>query len=257
MLYGKGIYTLGQSLLLGVIAVTVLLPLAAHADNRFTSVKITNRNAARLVRLEGRTSCYYDTKSRKTVTGRVSGSGTRRTFVNLSVILDQKLKDFKRRRGVTGPAVSAKKQQFKDQLSSERELCAGAFTGETPNPTPDPREGPGPTPIPTPGDPGSNPSWNGNLSFGEGAPWSGGPGLRIRWFPVESASGYYVYVLQSNGSVVSKSPILPGGCTQRSASGYTSGLCSIVLSATGYPLGYGVSVSAFNSGGESAPVRLR
>ena len=38
--------------------------------------------------------------------------------------------------------------------------------------------------------------------------------------------------------------------------GTTSGLCSIVVNKAVYPAGFSIGVSAFNSSGESAPVRF-
>ena len=75
----------------------------------------------------------------------------------------------------------------------------------------------------------------------------------MRWAPVDSADGYVLYVYRSDGVVISRGAVSPGGCSQRSHDGYTAGICTLIISAANFPPGYAIGVSAFNTDGESAP----
>ncbi len=195
--------------------------------------------------LSGNIACLHDSRRNRVVPGRMKKTSRgskkkRRTFVSLGSLLADNLKALKRRRHLKTSKVLEIRARNRTRVANETAQCE--MTTPPGGPLPDPR--------------GGSPAFGSNLSFGESAPWSGGPGLRIRWFPDDQAQGYYLYVYRSNGVVFSKSPIGAGGCTLRSMSGYTSGLCSIVLNRAAYPAGFSLAVSSFNAAGESMPIKF-
>ncbi len=88
-------------------------------------------------------------------------------------------------------------------------------------------------------------------------------GMKVRWFPVDSAEGYTVRVEEVGGEDVFEETILPNGCNHRALDGYTAGLCEYSLdlftgedvaalkSETALKKEYRVEVRSFNQDGQS------
>ena len=74
--------------------------------------------------------------------------------------------------------------------------------------------------------------------------------LLVRWFPVDTADGYVVYLEDINGTVVYSEEAVPTGCTHTAKEGYSSGLCSYEVKLPNPGSEVRATVSAINRQGE-------
>lgn len=83
---------------------------------------------------------------------------------------------------------------------------------------------------------------------------SAGSMLRLRWFPVEEAEGYVMYIEDQDGAVVRAEEVIPSGCEHRSRDGITAGLCQYDF--PGDSLSGKLSLSATSKVGEGDRSRI-
>lgn len=79
---------------------------------------------------------------------------------------------------------------------------------------------------------------------------SDGSMLRLRWFPVEEAEGYVLYIEGQDGEIVRAEEVIPSGCEHRSRDGVTAGLCQYDFPADSDHLLGKLSLSAMSNVGE-------
>jgi hypothetical protein len=77
--------------------------------------------------------------------------------------------------------------------------------------------------------------------------------LKLRWFPVNDATGYRLYAENSAGAVVESASVMPQNCTHSTVEGYTSGVCELEYDISALPKQSVLRIKAFNPEGESLP----
>jgi len=71
--------------------------------------------------------------------------------------------------------------------------------------------------------------------------------VTLRWYHVDSADGYFLYLEGEDGEIVYRDSILPSGCTHRKIAGYTAGVCSYQFDLSSFPLVRSVRVNAYEA----------
>ncbi len=75
--------------------------------------------------------------------------------------------------------------------------------------------------------------------------------LKIRWFPVDDASGYLIEAVEDGGAVLKRETAIPIECEHRRLEGYTAGLCVYYFDVSPFrQTNFRLEVSAYNESGE-------
>lgn len=81
--------------------------------------------------------------------------------------------------------------------------------------------------------------------------------FRMRWFPVDEAVSYKLYVLSPDGKLLQETNVTPEGCTHKEKDGYTSGVCSVSQELPKVAKPFVVKLSAIDKMGKEGQATTR